>query len=214
MAGDDASPVGLSAVYYPLIGLVLGIGMVAVDRAMMPWASVWASSIGVVGFHAAATRGRPLAGLAQMVCRFITVGLGRSAVALFLVQIAVFALAVWIIGRIDNGRVIALLFAPMLGRSAMVVMATGSREARDDGRQVKFSRELTFREFGIASTAAFAVVFLTTNFLGLLLVLVTGMATIALRLSLHWRLGGVDRSSLHASGEFVQLAVLGLMALV
>ena len=118
----------------------------------------------------------------------------------------------WILARVDGGRVVALLFAPMLARCSMVVIATGSREAREDGKQGKFSRELTFREFGLASTVTFAIVFLTTHFLGLLLVLATGFLTIGLRLLVHWFRGGVDRASLHGLGEIVQLTVLALVA--
>ncbi len=212
LGGDDVSPVDISAVYYPAIGLFLGVCMASLDRFLTPDTPVVVASAVIVGFHALATRGRPLTGLARTACRFIAAPLSRSPLAVVVTTIALLLLSIWIVQRIDGGRFVALLFAPMLGRCAMVVMATGSREARDDDRQLKFSRELTFREFGIASTAAFALVFTTTNFLGLLLVLVTGIATIALRLILHWRLGGVDRASLHGCGEFVQLAVLGLMA--
>lgn len=212
VGGDDSSPVGLSAVYYPLVGLFLGAGMVAVDlmarNAGAPALSGWA----VVGFHALVTRGRPLRGSARTTVRFVSVRSKDSEVVPVLLQAAYFVLGVWLVGRIDVGRLPALLFAPMLARCAMVVMATGSRQARGDERLMKFAPELTFREFGVASTAAFALVFLTTDFFGFLLVLVTGVTTVALRLALHWRLGGVDRDSLHATGEIVQLAVLGLTA--
>lgn len=214
IGGDDTSPVGLPAVYYPLVGLALGAAMVAIDRAAATVATPLVAGTAAIGFHTMATRGRPLAGLARTLLGMIDNRIARSPAAAALTQVAIFGVTVWVVGRIDGARIAALLFAPMLGRCAMVVMATGSRAARADGRLVKYAPDLTFREFGIASTAAFALVFLTTNFLGFLMVLVTGATTIALRLTLHWRLGGVDRSSLHGSGEFVQLAVLGLTALL
>jgi len=214
VAGDDTSPIDTSAVYYPLVGLALGAAMAVVDHALIARTSPLIASTAVVGLHVLATRGRPVAGLARTACRFVAAPLARSTAAVAIIEVALFAAAVWIVTQIVDGRLVALLFAPMLGRSAMVVMATGSRQARDDERLMRFSRELTFREFGIASTAAFALVFATTNFLGFLLVLVTGLATIALRVLLHWRLGGVDRDSLHATGEVVQLAVFGLMAVL
>ncbi len=214
LGGDDDSPVGLSAVYYPLIGLLVGVMMVGLDWLLAMRFSVQAASLTVVAFHVVVTRGRPLDGLA----RSVALGLGgtsagNSPVILGSLRVLFFGLAVLLLAWIDTARVVALLFAPMLARCAMVVIATGSREARDDDKQVKFSRELTFREFGIASTATFAVVLLTTHFLGMLLVLASGLLTIGLRLLVHYARGGVDRSGLHACGEVVQLATLAIIAL-
>jgi cobalamin synthase len=213
LGGDDASPVGLSAVYYPLVGLALGLAMVAVDRAATDLvAAPWPSVI-VVLFCVIATRARPLLGLARTIGLSVAPrGRGDAAAIVVLLAVLLLALSIWVVAALDGGRAVALCFAPMLGRCAMVVIATGSRQARDDDRQVKFSRELTFREFGIASTFTFAVVFLTTHFLGLLLVLATGFLTIGLRLLVHWARGGVDRDSLHACGELVQLAALAIVA--
>lgn len=213
LGGDDESPVGLSAVYYPLVGLALGLAMMGIDRVATSFVSPpWPSAI-VVIFYVMATRARPLLGLARTIGLSVAPrGIGDAAATVAILVVLLLALSFWVVAAVDGGRAIALCFAPMLGRCAMVVIATGSRQARDDDRQVKFSRELTFREFGIASTFTFAVVFLTTHFLGLLLVLATGFLTIGLRLLVHWARGGVDRDSLHACGELVQLAVLSIVA--
>ena len=174
LGGDDSSPVGASALYYPAIGLLLGVAMVVVD-GLVNNMSIETSSLAVMAFHVVATRGRPLNGLSRTTA--LSLGgrrAGDSAIFVSVFRILFFLLSVWILSGVDGGRVIALLFAPMLSRCSMVVIATGSREARSDGKQMKFSRELTFREFGIASTITFAVVFLTAHFLGLVLVLATG----------------------------------------
>jgi len=210
---DDESPVGTSAVYYPAVGLLLGALMLCFDRLLLGRMTVVFASLAVLAVQVVLTRGRPLRGLARSLVRAVYPRAAASVVVLGISSAVLFGLGVWLLAAIDQGRSVALLFAPMLGRCSMVVIATGSREAREDGRQMKFSRELTFREFGIASTVVFAVVFLTTNFLGLLLVLGTGFLTIALRLLAHWSFGGVDRDSLHAAGEIVQLAVFGMIAL-
>ncbi len=213
--GDDESPVGLSAIYYPVIGLALGLAMVALDRALNGRVSIEVASVAVVALNVLATRARPLRGFARTIALSFR---GPAAAAPRLVVIVLeawlFALAVWIVTQLDGGRSVALCFAPMLARCAMVVIATGSREARADGRQVKFSRELTFREFGIASTGTFAIVFLSTHFLGLLLVLATGFLTISLRLLVHYTRGGVDRDALHATGETIQLVVMAIIAVL
>ncbi len=211
---DDASPVGISAIYYPAVGLLLGALMVCFDRLLLGRTPVGIASLAVMALQVAATRGRPLRGLARSLVRLAYPDAAAPAVVCGVASAAIFGVGVWLLTAIDQGRSVAMLFAPMLGRCSMVVIATGSREAREDGRQVKFSRELTFREFGIASTVVFAIVFLTTDFLGLLLVLGTGFLTIGLRLLLHWLFGGVDRDSLHAAGEIVQLAVFAMIALL
>jgi adenosylcobinamide-GDP ribazoletransferase len=212
LGGDDASPIGVSAVYYPAVGLLLGAAMLGIDRALSTVTGPLEASLGVVCFHALATRGRPLRGLAETFCRLAAPRRSVPGLAAGAAALAILLGSGWLLARVDGGRAALLLFAPMLARCSMVVVATGSREARADGRQTKFSRQLTFREFGLASTLSFAIVFLATNFLGLVLVLLTGLATIAMRLLLHWRLGGVDRASLHATGEIVQLALFALLA--
>ncbi len=165
------------------------------------------------------TRGRPLLGLAKTLAAALTGRPQRSfallegppgwGVALLAALLA--AAEVLLLAGLDRFRWLGLLFAPTLGHCAMVATATGSRAARGDGKVVKFAPALTFREFGIASTATFAAVFLSTDFLGLLMVLVTGIATIALRMLLHYRFGGIHTASLAAAGELVQFGVLALL---
>ena len=63
-----------------------------------------------------------------------------------------------------------------------------------------------------ASTATFALVFLTTEFLGLLLVLATAAFTIAARVFFHRWLDGVNETALLAVGEATQVMILALLA--
>jgi hypothetical protein len=116
-----------------------------------------------------------------------------------------------LLGALDRFRVVGLAFAPVLGCCAMVVLAVGSRAARADGRRLKFAPGVGFREFGVASTATFALVFLSTEFLGLLLVLATAAFTIGARVSLHRWLGGVNDTAMLATGEAVQLLVIAVL---
>jgi cobalamin synthase len=209
---DDQTPVGISAVYYPAVGLLLGVSMALLDLAISPRIAPPTASLVELALYVAATGGRSLSGLARTIARSLRPSAEPSRALLFGLRLVVFALAVALLAQIETGRAVALLFAPMLGACTMVVLATGSRAARRDQRQLKFAPELSFREFGIASTAVFALVFLSTNFLGLLLVLATGILTIGLRLALHWLRGGVDRDSMHGTGLFVMLTVLAIIA--
>lgn len=211
LGADDASPIGIAAVYYPAVGLLLGVVMLGVDLGLSD-ASLIVASAAVVLAQTLVTRARWGRGLATTVCRLIMPKRDVPEILVGVLSAGLFALMVSILASVEGGRAVILLFAPMLAGCAMVVIATGSRESRRDDRQVKFSPDLSFREFGLASTIAFAIVFLATNFLGLILVLLTGATTIALRLLLHWRLGGVDRASLHASGAIVQMVLFSFMA--
>ncbi len=213
LGADEESPIGLAAVYYPAVGLLLGAVMLGADRALSNVSLVGASA-GVILLQTLATRARWLRGLATTVCRLVVRRRDPAIMLIGLLSALFLVLAIWILAGVEDGRAVILLFAPMLAGCAMVVLATGSRESRRDDRQLKFSRDLSFREFGLASTIAFAIVFLTTNFLGLVLVLLTGATTIALRLLFHWRLGGVDRDSLHATGALVQLVTYSFMTLL
>jgi adenosylcobinamide-GDP ribazoletransferase len=219
---DPGQRFDTSAVYYPLIGLALGAAAVAVDRLSAPLGNRTLSSLAVVATLALLTRGRPLLGLAKTIAALFPRSAERTIPVLsqtpgtavtFIAGLIVVA-EVLLLDRLDSFRTVGLLFAPMLGHCAMVVTATGSREARADGKVTKLSSTLTFREFGIASTVTFALVFLTTNFLGALLVLVTGITTIGLRMLFHYLFGGFEPTNLAAAGELVQLANLGLLVLL
>jgi adenosylcobinamide-GDP ribazoletransferase len=208
-----------AAVYYPLVGLLLGVLWLAVDRLAAPLGRV-PSSLSVLAVALLSTGGAPLRDLASTVAAAltptrsaaVTVMESRSGalVCLAAVVIALVELACFL--ALDRFRTVALIFVPMLGRSAMVVLAVGSRAAREDQRQVKFAPGLGFNEFALASTIAFALIFLSTEFLGLLLVLGTAGLTVGLRVLFHRWLGGINMTATGAACEATQLMGLVLLA--
>jgi len=215
---DPGRRVDTGAVYYPLIGLAFGAAALLVDKTLTPFGRP-AASAAIVATWALLSRGRSLLALARALAaafqptrpRTFAVLEARPGPLVWLLAAAIAIGEMRMLAALDHFRAIALLFTPMLGHCAMVVTATGSRQARADDRALKFSPTLTFREFGIASTATFAAVFLTTDFLGLLMVLVTGLLTIGLRLLLHYRFGGVTLTNLAALGETVQWTLIVLL---
>lgn len=217
--GDAVLRVDASAVFYPLIGLVLGAVWVGVDRAVEPWAGRIAASVAVVAVAAGLTRARGVQALARAAVVLVE-RRGHAAAALesaagppVWVATAVVLLAdVGVLAALGRFRLVGLAFAPLLGCCSMVVLAVGSRAARADGRQVKFAPDVTFREFGIATTATFALLFMTTEFLGLLLVLATAAFSVAARVAWHRGAGGINATALFATAEAVQLMVLALLA--
>jgi hypothetical protein len=125
---------------------------------------------------------------------------------------AVVAAEVAALSALGRYRIVGLLAAPVLGCCSMVVLAVGSRAARPDGRRVKFAPAVTFREFGLATAATFAVLFWATEFLGLLLILATALCTIAARVGWHRWWGGVNETAVLATSEAIQCVVLLLLA--
>jgi cobalamin synthase len=219
-AGPARSAVDASAVYCPVVGLALGGVWFLADRAAAAVAGPLAASVAVALVAAAATGTRPLRALARTVValpcerarRLAVLEAGRGAVPDAIAAAALLAVEILVLHALDRFRPVGLVFAPVLGCCSMVVLAVGSRAARADGRRVKYAPAVTFREFGLASTATFALIFLTTEFLGLLLVLATAAFTIAARVFFHRRLDGVNDTTMLATAEATQLLVLTLLA--
>jgi cobalamin synthase len=217
LRGESAT-VGGWAVYLPLVGLAIGVLWVATDRLVSGVAGRLLSSLAVVVVAAAATRAQPLLALGRLLAalasqrpRSLAVRESASAALVYGCTAAVVAAEVGVLGALDRFRVIGLAFAPVLGCCSIVVLAVGSRAARADGRRLKFAPEVTFREFGLATAATFALLFFAAEFLGLLLVLATAASTIAARVGLHRWIDGVNETAVLATAEAVQLLILALL---
>jgi cobalamin synthase len=217
-SAQTARRVDASAVYYPVVGLVLGLIWVLTDRAVSEFGGRVAASAAVLLVATVATRARGLLALGRLaaalpgrradrLARLESGGRGATGCALLLVVAELTVLC-----ALDRFRLVGLAFAPLLGCCAMVVLAVGSRAARPDGRRLKFAPEVGFTEFGAASAATFALVSLTSEFLGLLLVLSTAVVTVGARVFFHRWLDGVNETAMFAAGEAVQLITLALLA--
>lgn len=211
--------VGAWAVYLPVVGAVLGALWLATDALASAAAGRIGASVAVLCASAAATRARPLWALGRTLVALTRRDAVRLAVlesgggpALIAAVLVVLAAELTVLCLLDRFRFAGLAFAPLLASCSMVVLAVGSRAARADGRRVKFAPAVTFREFAVASTATFALVFLTSEFLGLLLVLATAAFTIAARVFFHRWIDGVNETALLATGEATQLVILALLA--
>lgn len=207
-----------SAIYFPLVGLLIGTLWVATDKA----ASVggkWLASLLVLTAGLLVTGGRPLLALGRVTRALfagrsgaITALQAPASVGLYVAAVVFGGLELACLVGLDRFRLIGLLVVPVLGRCSMVVLAVGSRAATGDGRRVKFAPGLSFNEFALASTMTFAVIAIATEFLGLLLVLCTASLTVALRVLFHRWIGGIDRTAVDATCEATQIATLALLA--
>ena len=190
---------GRAAVFFPLVGLLIGGLLAGIDCAIMNHLSAWRTAIAVVGAWEAVTgavllrawapaRPAGLAAMAATVAAKVACTAGASA------------------------RPAALLFAPLLARWALVVLATGVRDAAAPGR--KFNPAITFREFALASVFSFAAVFAVAEAFGILIVVGVAALTLGLRLLVHRWVGGVSWRFLLACVEGIEVFVLGLCALL
>lgn len=216
--GTAPTAFGAWAVYLPLVGAALGGLWLATDAIAARFAGRVVASAAVLLVHVAVTRGRSLLALGTVLTTLLAgrarrgaILTGRPAASARVVSgaaaLAEFALLCWL-GRF---RPIGLAFAPLLANCSMVVLAVGSRAARADGRRVKFAPAVQFREFGIASAATFGLIFLTTEFLGLLLILATAAFSVTARVASHRWLDGVNETVLLATSEATQLVVLAVL---
>lgn len=215
--GRAPEQLGPWVVYFPLIGLGMGAFALGADRACSRLAGQELGSVAALAVAIALSGGRPVLALARTLAALVPepafLRLQRvSALVLAVSATAIVLLELFCLVHLDRFRSIGLLFAPMLARCAMVVLAVGAREARADGRQVKFAPDVRFNEFALASTITFALVFFAAEFLGLVLVLATAALAIGLRVFFHRWLGGIDRTALDAGCEATQLVTLALLA--
>ena len=190
---------GRAALFFPLVGLLIGAGLVGMQWVAADWLSAWWAAAMVVGAWETVT--------AAALLRAHEMGAGAR-----LALIATIA-ATKLVGTVATAaRPAALLFAPLLARWALVVLATGVRDAAAPGR--KFNPAITFREFALASVFSFAAVLAVAEAFGMLLVVGVAALTLGLRLSVHRWAGGVTWRFLLACVEGIEVFVLAICAVL
>jgi len=177
---------GRATLFFPVVGLALGIGLSGAREVLDDHVPPWIVAIVMVGVW-------QLAGWRAE--RAAIVGWTSALVKMLCLAIA-------------PVRPAGLLFAPMLGRWCMVVLATGARDATAPGR--KFNSAITFQEFALTSVFTFALVFAVAEAFGILIVVSVAAVALILRLAAHrWR-GGVSWRFLTATAQAVEAVVVVL----
>ena len=190
---------GRAAVFFPLIGLLIGAVLVGAQGIVSSRLPAWWTAVVVVGVWEAMT------GAALLRAWGSNAALGAVvAGGLVLTKVTCTAAAA--------ARPAALLFAPLLARWALVVLATGVRDAAAPAR--KFNPAITFREFALASVFTFAAVFAIAEAFGILLVVGAAALTLGLRIAVHRWAGGVSWRFLLACVEAIEAFVLVVCALL
>ncbi|MCS6925532.1 MAG: adenosylcobinamide-GDP ribazoletransferase [Candidatus Binatia bacterium] len=213
---------GRSGVFFPLIGLALGLIVWGIDIILRPFIPLPFLNVVIVFALAFFSRGLHLDGLADSADgllgsqdrhRSLEI-MKDSAIGTFGV-LAVMAAVLLKLRALDlltgSYRGSALLLSPMLGRWACVVMAYSSRPARAEGLGATFVRGVQFREFALASVFTLALVFASLEVLGLLVFLPLAALILCFTLYCNRRLGGATGDTLGALGEMVETATFCLL---
>ena len=221
----DKTAFGRSGTFFPLIGLLIGALVWSADWLLQPLLPTTLLSLFLVGLLTVFSRGFHLDGVADSVeGLFGSTGPQRSLAILkesrlgtfgTLALFFVLALKIRALDILQGGyRDIALLFGPMLGRWACVVMAYSSRPARRAGLGSVFVNGVQFREFGLASLIALGILFTSIEIVGIVLVIPLGGLIISFTLYCNKRLGGTTGDTLGAVGELIETATFCLLAVL
>jgi cobalamin synthase len=186
------SELARASLFFPLVGFLIGALLVLVDRAAASALPHWASAGLLVAVWALLARE------------------WRTDPPGFLCLLLVWLLKWLCLSQMHAARPAALLFAPLLGRWCIVVMATGARDAAAPGR--KLNSGITFREFALTSVIAGSILMTLAQFLGLVVFACVGGIVLGLRLVVHRWPGGVSWPLLLGSSQIVELLVLALLA--
>jgi rSAM/selenodomain-associated transferase 1 len=223
-AADPAKQaIGRAALFYPLVGLAIGLGVSVLDWVLRTFLSQEMTSVLLVGALALASGGRQLDGFANTADGLIgfrgrewamatirdrRIGTSGAAAVFFLLILKVRSFDL----LSDPIRFVGVLIPPLIGRWAIVALAHRARAAgAPDGRE--FDPGITSRELAIASSFGALVVLATAGALGLLVLIVAGLATLGLRLYFDRRLGGITAQGLDAAAEVVEALALIVFAL-
>jgi adenosylcobinamide-GDP ribazoletransferase len=213
---------GWAAIFFPVIGLLLGTVLVLSDFPLRLLASPGLCAAVLVAVLAFLTRGLHLDGLSDT---FDGLGAGGdrdrmlaimddSHVGAFgmIAVLLVLILKIEAIQSTDVDRWRLLLAAPILSRWAMVVLGYRSLSAKA-GLGSSFIGRLENRHVAVASIISVMLLALILRAGSIALILLTGLFTWAIKTYFHRRLGGINGDIFGAVGELTETFALVFLAL-
>jgi adenosylcobinamide-GDP ribazoletransferase len=214
--------VGQAALFFPLIGFVLGVILALVNALLQPFAGSGLSSVALVTILALLTRGFHLDGLADT---FDGLGAGgdrervlsimddsRTGVFGLLAVVLVIFFKIHAIESMGHDRWRSLLIAPALGRWAMVLLAHRSKAAKEGLGSILIGHMQT-NHFLSATAITLILSAAAGQTAGIIMMAWVALLTTASKYYLHRRLGGVTGDTCGAVGELSETSVLVLLAL-
>jgi adenosylcobinamide-GDP ribazoletransferase len=213
---------GQSAIFFPMIGLILGSLLVVVNFLLAPFASAALLSVILVSLLAFFTGGLHLDGVGDT---FDGLGAGGDRDRILSVMddshtgvfgltavVLVLLLKIHALESIDADRGRTLLVALILGRWAMLLLAYRSKAAKD-GLGSRLIEHLKTKYFLIATLLTLVLVTAIWSRNGIMMMAWVAIFTTASKIYFHRRLGGVTGDTCGAVGELSETSVMVLLAL-
>lgn len=213
--------IGRSMLFYPLVGLLLGLALAGVTIALQGGAPSVVAAV-LLGIWVFATGALHLDGLADSADAWIG-GFGNPQRTLDIMRdprcgpIAVAVVAVVLIAKfaalealVATNAWLAVATAPVLGRTVMPLLFVTTRYVRSDGVGAVLSRQLP-RKSAVAVVVFFA---LSAGIANLWMTLAAVIVFVALRGLMIHRIGGTTGDTAGAMVELVETATLLVAALV
>ena len=217
-----ADEIGPAAIFFPVVGFLLGSVLALTNFLLEPFASAILISVVVVTLLALLTRGLHLdalgdtfdglgaAGDRQRMLRIMddshTGAFGVIAIVLVLF------FKIHAIESLEFERWRALLAAPVLGRWAMVLLGRRSQAAKQ-GLGSTLIEHLSAKHLFLATLITVVLVAAILHGAGIAMIVWVAVFTIASKAYFHRRLGGVTGDTFGAVGELSETSVLFFLAL-
>jgi len=213
---------GWAAIFFPIIGLLLGTVLVLFDFPLRLLASPGLCAAVLVTILAFLTRALHLDGLSDTFDglgaggdrnRMLTV-MDDSRVGAFgmIAVLLVLILKIEAIQSTDTDRWRMLLAAPILSRWAMVLLGYRSLPAKP-GLGSSFIGQLGSKHVAVATIIAIIFVAAMLRGVGIALIALTGLFTWAIKTYFHRRLGGITGDIFGAVSELTETFALVFLAL-
>ncbi len=216
----SSESLGKSMAFFPLVGLVLGLLVAALDIAYSRLFPANFSSALLLASYIAMYGGFHLDGLVDTVDGLVggrdrehalkimkesTIG-AIGVVTLVLLLLLKYAA----IGSLSGeARIGGLILMPVIGRWTEVIMVYGSRYAREGaGLGKPFTEYVTKKEVVIASILTVVISWFALNDIGLLIILATLLLVLGMKRYFKNKLGGITGDVLGFGGELSELLML------
>jgi adenosylcobinamide-GDP ribazoletransferase len=218
-AGAD---MGRSTIFFPVIGLILGVILALLNFLLEPFANAGLLSVILVSLLVFLTRGLHLDGVGDT---FDGLGAGGDrdrmlaimddshigAFGLIAIVLVLF-LKIHALEGLDVDRWRVLLTAPILGRWAMVLLAYRSTAIKT-GLGSNLINHLQTKHLLLATALTLFLVAAIFRANGIVMMAWVAIFTTASKAYLHRRLGGVTGDTCGAVGELSETSVMVLLAL-
>jgi adenosylcobinamide-GDP ribazoletransferase len=209
----SADEVGRAAVFFPVIGFLLGVILVLVNGLLEAYTSPALLGVVLVTVLALLTRGLHLDGLGDTFD-----GLGAAGDRERMLEImddsrtGTFGLVAIVLALFFKIHAIESIAAPVLGRWAMVVLGYRSKAAKP-GLGSNLIDHLETKHVFFATFITLVLIAAILHGIGIAMMIWIAVFSIASQKFFHRRLGGITGDTFGAVGELSETSVLVILAL-